>query len=83
LGGILWAAWSSVAVRRSGAVDIKPSDEWQQLHPAAENQQLDLRRRDGCKRAVVGMRLVDNLASDMGGAWDSSTTTRRFACSRS
>jgi nucleoside-diphosphate-sugar epimerase len=49
------------------AVDIKPLDEWYQVHPGAENVLLDLRLADDCRSAVAGMEIVYNLACDMGG----------------
>ncbi len=49
------------------SVDVKPRDEWYQVHDDAENLVLDLRREDDCRAAVSGARLVYNLAADMGG----------------
>ncbi|MEZ5062913.1 MAG: NAD-dependent epimerase/dehydratase family protein [Solirubrobacterales bacterium] len=49
------------------AADIKPLDEWFQIHDAAENVRLDLTRAENCDRAVDGIADVYNLASDMGG----------------
>jgi nucleoside-diphosphate-sugar epimerase len=49
------------------AVDLKPLDQWWQLHPEAENRQVDLRTREGCDRALEGATEVYNLAADMGG----------------
>jgi len=49
------------------AVDIKPINEWHQVHPDADNRQLDLQLVDACHRAVSGMDTVYNLACDMGG----------------
>ena len=49
------------------SIDIKPLDEWFQLFPEVENQQLDLREKENCERAVAGTDLVYNLAADMGG----------------
>src|SRR5213079_428875 len=49
------------------AVDVKPEDEWYQHFPDVENQQLDLRERGACDKAVAGAREVYNLACDMGG----------------
>jgi nucleoside-diphosphate-sugar epimerase len=66
IGGHLVAALvrSGHAVR---AVDIKPLEEWQQLHPGAENVRLDLRIAEHCDEAVAGTSDVYNLAADMGG----------------
>jgi GDP-D-mannose 3', 5'-epimerase len=49
------------------AIDIKPLDQWWQLHPQAENWQIDLRNREGCDTALEGAAEVYNLAADMGG----------------
>lgn len=49
------------------AVDIKPFDEWYQVHDAAENLQLDVSILDNARRSVDGMNEVFNLAADMGG----------------
>lgn len=49
------------------AVDLKPLEDWHQLHPAVDNCQLDLRLRDSCREAVRGAEAVYNLACDMGG----------------
>jgi nucleoside-diphosphate-sugar epimerase len=48
-------------------VDLKPLEEWHQLHAGAENVRLDLRIADNCNDAVVGASDVYNLAADMGG----------------
>ncbi|MGE0422862.1 MAG: NAD-dependent epimerase/dehydratase family protein [Reyranellaceae bacterium] len=52
---------------RIRAVDIKPTDEWYQLHDGVENLQLDMSRRDAAFQAVKGAHQVYNLAADMGG----------------
>jgi len=49
------------------AVDIKPFDEWYQVHDAAENLQLDVSLLANAQRSVEGMNEVYNLAADMGG----------------
>ena len=49
------------------SVDIKPTSEWYQVHPAADNRQLDLREIDACRQALEGAGEVYNLAADMGG----------------
>src|SRR5438045_1281880 len=47
--------------------DLKPLDEWFQVHDGAENLQLDLRLAGSCQQAVADVADVYNLASDMGG----------------
>ena len=53
--------------KRVRCIDVKPLDEWHQVHDAAENKVLDLRLRDACQEAVAGAADVFNLACDMGG----------------
>ena len=48
-------------------VDVKPKEDWYQLHADADNLTLDLRNPDDCRRAVRGIDVVINLAADMGG----------------
>ncbi len=52
---------------RVRAVDIKPLDDWYQRFPEAENQQLDLSRREAADQALADADVVFNLAADMGG----------------
>lgn len=49
------------------SVDVKPLDDWYQVHEEAENLCLDLRLSDACEEAVGGASQVYNLAADMGG----------------
>ena len=49
------------------SVDNKPFDEWYQLFPNVDNQQLDLQEKEACRRALKGAAVVYNLAADMGG----------------
>ena len=49
------------------SVDEKPFDEWYQLFPNVDNQQLNLQEKEACKRAVKGASVIYNLAADMGG----------------
>jgi GDP-D-mannose 3', 5'-epimerase len=66
IGGHLVAALlaDGASVR---AVDVKSKDGWYQLHPKAENMELDLRLLHHARRAVDGAKQVFNLAADMGG----------------
>ena len=48
------------------AVDCKPLPEWYQLHPDAENLQLDLTEKLACFAAYAAA-VVFNLAAEMGG----------------
>jgi nucleoside-diphosphate-sugar epimerase len=67
IGGHLVADLLKSGHRRIRAVDIKPLDDWFQLHPDAENRRLDLRGRDACLEAASGAAAIYNLACDMGG----------------
>ncbi len=48
-------------------VDVKPMDEWYQVHDDAENRIGDLTLIDVCAASVAGVDEVYNLAADMGG----------------
>ena len=48
-------------------VDVKPLDEWYQVHPKAEKLVLDLQGKDACLKATEGIDSVFQLAADMGG----------------
>jgi nucleoside-diphosphate-sugar epimerase len=48
-------------------IDVKPFDEWYQVHDDAENRQGDVSLLDEARAAVVGAEVVYNLAADMGG----------------
>jgi len=49
------------------SVDVKPMDEWYQVHGDAENVQADLSRRENAYASTEGAREVYMLAADMGG----------------
>jgi nucleoside-diphosphate-sugar epimerase len=49
------------------AVDVKPGNDWYQLHPGAESLELDLRLLTEARAAVDDVDQVFNLAADMGG----------------
>ncbi|MBC8106077.1 MAG: NAD-dependent epimerase/dehydratase family protein, partial [Anaerolineae bacterium] len=48
-------------------VDVKPQNEWYQVHGKAENVVADLNLRDKAFEAVKGCDTVYNLACNMGG----------------
>ena len=52
---------------RVRAVDIKPLDEWYQVHPGADNVVADLKLLPECVRVTEGASRVFQLAADMGG----------------
>jgi GDP-D-mannose 3',5'-epimerase len=49
------------------SVDVKPTEEWYQVHPDAENVQADLSLREHAFSATDGAGEVYMLAADMGG----------------
>ncbi|MHB8437645.1 MAG: NAD-dependent epimerase/dehydratase family protein [Acidimicrobiales bacterium] len=50
------------------AVDVKPFDEWYQVHADAQNLERDLTERSACEEILAGgAATVYNLAADMGG----------------
>jgi GDP-D-mannose 3',5'-epimerase len=48
-------------------VDVKPLDEWHQVHEDADNIVDDVSLLEPARRSVAGSREVYNLAADMGG----------------
>jgi nucleoside-diphosphate-sugar epimerase len=48
-------------------VDVKPLDEWCQVHPDAQSVQGDVSLLETARSAVDGASVVYNLAADMGG----------------
>ena len=62
VGDLLRQGYSNIR-----AVDIKPFDEWYQVHDEAENLQLDLKEKANCYKACDGAAEVYQLAADMGG----------------
>lgn len=67
IGGHLVAHLQELGFERLRAVDIKPTGEWYQISPIAENRVLDLRDREACLEAARGVDIIFNLAADMGG----------------
>ncbi len=66
IGGHLVAALRQQGARVR-AVDIKPLDEWHQVHDGVENRVADLKGVEQCQRACEGATDVFQLAADMGG----------------
>jgi len=67
IGGHLVRHLISLGYKNVRSVDIKPMDQWYQVHEEAENLVLDLSEIGNCRTAVDGMAHVYNLAADMGG----------------
>jgi|LakMenEpi03Aug12_release.lakeMendotaPanAssembly.Ray.scaffolds.fasta_scaffold156827_3 GDP-D-mannose 3',5'-epimerase len=49
------------------AVDIKEFSNWYQIFDQTTNHVLDLRSSENCLKAMEGVKIVYNLAADMGG----------------
>ena len=67
IGGHLAADLLSQGYTNIRCADIKPIDEWHQVHDAVENLQLDLSEKDSCNQACDGATEIYQLAADMGG----------------
>jgi GDP-D-mannose 3',5'-epimerase len=67
IGGHLVKALLQEGGARIRAVDQKPIKEWYQVFKESDNWVLNLSELSACRDAVVGVDLVYNLASDMGG----------------
>ncbi len=48
-------------------VDAKPLEEWYQTSDGVENLVLDLKEKENCYRAAEGVKVIFQLAADMGG----------------
>lgn len=67
IGGHLVARLRDEGFAHVRSVDIKPLDEWYQVHDGVDNRRLDVSLLEACREAVDGMGIVYNLAADMGG----------------
>ena len=67
IGGHLAQDLWSTGYRNIRCVDVKPSEDWYQILPGAENLVLDLADKSACFEALQGVHAVFNLAADMGG----------------
>jgi len=67
IGGHLAADLLKQGYTNLRCIDIKPTSEWYQLHPQAENVVADLKELSACRAAVKGGTKLFNLAADMGG----------------
>lgn len=66
IGGHLVRHLLESGAKEVRGVDVKPKNQWYQLHDQAENLQLDLREKESCVKALKGLDIVYNLAADMG-----------------
>jgi GDP-D-mannose 3',5'-epimerase len=67
IGGHLVADFLKKGYTNVRCVDVKPLDQWYQVHADAENVVADLNLLDNCREAVEGADVVINLACNMGG----------------
>jgi len=67
IGGALAGYFFGQGFTKIRAVDKKPTEEWYQVFPEAENHVLDLSENENAIRACEGAVEVYNLAADMGG----------------
>ena len=67
IGAHLVAELLDAGFQQIRSVDVKPIEDWFQVFPDVDNQQLDLRSKDACYQALAGAKHVFNLAADMGG----------------
>lgn len=67
IGGHLVQHLKNLGYIKIRSVDIKPLDEWYQVHDFAENIVGDCSKLEVAQQAADGMQHVYNLACDMGG----------------
>ncbi|MBV8436901.1 MAG: NAD-dependent epimerase/dehydratase family protein [Silvibacterium sp.] len=67
IGGHIVGELMKSGVNVIRAIDVKPLDEWYQVHTSVENVEADLKDAENCDLAVRGATAVFNLAADMGG----------------
>jgi GDP-D-mannose 3',5'-epimerase len=67
IGGHLVADLRRQGYWRIRSVDVKPLEEWYQVHDECDNVVADLKDLDACHSACEGATTVYNLAADMGG----------------
>lgn len=66
-GHLVHSLLADHSIDRVVSVDIKPLDEWYQIHDDAENLIADLKELNACRQVCYGATDVYNLAADMGG----------------
>jgi nucleoside-diphosphate-sugar epimerase len=67
IGGHLVKYLQSKGYDQIVAADIKPLDQWYQVHEGAENISTDVSKIDSCLRITKNADEAYNLAADMGG----------------
>ncbi len=67
IGGHLVGYLKNKGFTNIRSVDIKPTEQWYQVHEGVENVVADLKEKPACEQACAGAVEVYNLAADMGG----------------
>ncbi|MEM9185017.1 MAG: NAD-dependent epimerase/dehydratase family protein [Planctomycetota bacterium] len=67
IGGHLVQRLLSMGYANIRSVDIKPLNQWYQVHDGVENIAADLKIKENCTAACEDVGRVYNLAADMGG----------------
>jgi nucleoside-diphosphate-sugar epimerase len=67
IGGFLVGRLHELGVASVRSADVKPLDEWYQVHPNTENLVRNLEQLEAASEATADMDIVFNLAADMGG----------------
>ena len=67
IGGFLAKELSNDPRVKVRCVDIKPLDQWYQIHEQCENLVMDLKLYKNCESVTQDINEVYNLACDMGG----------------
>lgn len=67
IGGHLVSVLRNMGAKKIRCVDIKPMDEWYQVHNDVENVVADLKDLAHCRKVCQGAGEVYQLAADMGG----------------
>jgi GDP-D-mannose 3', 5'-epimerase len=67
IGGHLVRSLVAAGYRTVRAVDVKPLDEWYQVHDGVENLRRDLSEKSACLDTLDGAVRVYNLAAEMEG----------------
>ena len=67
IGGWLAKSFIGTSAKSVRVIDLKPLNEWHQVHNQFENISVDLMNYESCLENTNGADFVFNLAADMGG----------------